>query len=89
MTIDDLSELLKFIQKNNSWEQASYLFRHRKQPKYIDCKVWFTLDTRDGIIFYIKFRQSGKDKSFSVENKHDLDKVYKYLNEGDEGDIDD
>ena len=52
-------------------------------PKYLDFKLWFTLDTRDGIIFYLKTRQSGKDKSFRIETKDDLDKFYKWLDKKD------
>ena len=64
MTIDDLKELLDYIMKNNSWKEFSYLYHERKQPKYIDVKVWFTLDT-----------------SFRVENKKDLQRVYKWLDD--------
>ncbi|MCI8461000.1 MAG: hypothetical protein HFE81_06340 [Bacilli bacterium] len=81
MTINDLKELLEYIMKNNSWKEFSYLYQKRKQPKYIDVKVWFTLDTRDGIIFYLKTRNAGKDKSFRIEDKNDLQKVYKWLDE--------
>ena len=81
MTTSDLKELLDYIMKNNSWKEMSYYNCNRKQPKYLDFKVWFTLDTRDGIIFYFKTRSSGQDRSFSVENKKDLEKVYKWLDE--------
>lgn len=81
MTTTDLKELLDYIMKNNSWKEMSYYNCNRKQPKYLDFKVWFALDTRDGIVFYFKTRHSGKDKSFRVENKHDLEKVYEWLNE--------
>lgn len=67
--------------KNNSWKEFSYLYRKRKQPKYIDVKVWFTLDTRGEIVFYLKTRHAGHDKSFRVENKKDLQRVYKWLDE--------
>ena len=79
MTTSDLKELLDYIMQNNSWKEMSYYNRKRKQPKYLDFKVWFTLDTRDGIIFYFKTRSSRQDRSFRVENKKDLEKVYKWL----------
>lgn len=52
-------------------------------PKYLDFRLWFTLDTRDGIIFYLKTRHSGKDKSFRIETKEDLNKFYKWLDKRD------
>lgn len=81
MTINDLKELLEYIMKNNSWKEMSYYNCRRKQPKYVDVKVWFTLDTRDGIVFYLKTRHAGGDKSFRVEDKKDLQKIYDWLNE--------
>lgn len=82
MTIEQLSKLLESIMKNNSWKQCSSLFTGKRQPKYIDVKVEFTMDTRDGIIFNISFRESRKDiTSFRVENEQDLRKVYDYLDD--------
>ena len=81
MTTSDLKELLDYIMQNNSWKEMSYYNRKRKQPKYLDFKVWFTLDTRDEIIFYFKARSSGQDRSFRIDNKKDLEKVYKWLDE--------
>lgn len=81
MTSQDLKDLIDYVMKNNSWKECSYLFYNRKQPKYLDFKLEFTLDTRDGIIFFIKFRHSGEDKSFWVENKEDLKEIYKWLDE--------
>lgn len=79
MNSQDLKDLIDYVMENNSWKECSYLYKRRKQPKYLDFKLSFTLDTRDGIIFYLKFRHSGKDKSFRVENKKDLAKVYEWL----------
>lgn len=81
MNSQDLKDLIDYVMKNNSWKEASYIFHKRKQPKYLDFKLEFTLDTRDGIIFFLNFRHSGKDESFSVENKDDLKKVYEWLDE--------
>ena len=82
MTIEQLSKLLESIMKNNSWKQCSSLFTGKRQPKYIDVKVEFTMDTRDGIIFNISFRESRKDiKTFRVESEKDLKEVYEYLDE--------
>lgn len=79
MNSQDLKDLIDYVMENNSWKEMSYLFQRRKQPKYLDFKLYFTLDTRDGIIFYLKCRHSGEDKSFRVENKEDLKKVYEWL----------
>lgn len=81
MNSQDLKEFIDYVMENNSWKEMSYYNCRRKQPKYLDFKLWFTLDTRDGIVFYLKTRHSGKDKSFRVENKKDLQKVYEWLNE--------
>lgn len=82
MTIDQLSDLLKSIMRNNSWKQCSSLFTGKRQPKYIDTTIEFTMDTRDGMIFHISFRESRKDiKTFRVENENDLKEVYEYLDE--------
>lgn len=81
MNSQDLKDLIDYVMKNNSWKECSCLFHKRKQPKYLDFKLQFTLDTRDGIIFSITFRQSGEDKSFWVENQSDLKEVYKWLDE--------
>ena len=51
MTINDLKELLEYIMTNNSWKEMNYYNCRINQTKYLDVKVWFTLDTRDGIIF--------------------------------------
>lgn len=83
MTSQDLKDLIDYVMGNNSWKECSYLFHRRKQPKYLDFELKFTLDTRDGIIFHIKFRYSREDKSFWVENKEDLKKVYEWLDEVD------
>lgn len=81
MSSQDLKELIDYIMKNNSWKEMSYYYHKRKQPKYVDFRMWFTLDTRDGIVFYLKTRSAGKDRSFRVENKKDLEKVYKWLDD--------
>lgn len=81
MTSKDLKDLIDYIMENNSWKECSYLFHKRKQPKYLDFELKFTLDTRDGIIFCIEFRNYGDDAKFWVENKEDLKKVYKWLDE--------
>ena len=81
MNSQDLKNLIDYVMKNNSWKECSFFYEGRKQPKYLDFKLWFTLDTRDGIIFYLKTRHSGKEKSFRVENQNDLKKVYKWLDE--------
>lgn len=83
MTSQDLKNLIDYVMKNNSWKECSALLQNRKMPKYLDFRLWFTLDTRDGIIFYIKTRHSGKDKSFRIENKNDLDDFYKWLDKED------
>lgn len=87
MNSQDLKDLIDYVMENNSWKEMSYYNCRRKQPKYLDFRLWFTLDTRDGIVFYLKTRSSGKDRSFRVENKKDLEKVYKWLDEVKDSDI--
>ena len=83
MTSQDLKDLIDYVMENNSWKESSALMKNRKMPKYLDFRLWFTLDTRDGIIFYIKTRHSGKDKSFRIENKKDLEDFYSWLDKED------
>ena len=83
MTSQDLKDLIDYVMKNNSWKECSAFLYGRKMPKYLDFRLWFTLDTRDGIIFYLKTRHSGKDKSFRIEDKEDLEKFYKWLDKED------
>lgn len=78
MNSQDIKNLIDYVMENNSWKKYSALYG-RKAPKYLDFKLWFTLDTRDGIIFYLKTRQGGKDKSFRIEDKKDLKEFYKWL----------
>lgn len=79
MNSQDLKDLLDYVMEHNSWKKCSAFMENRKMPKYLDFRLWFTLDTRDGIIFYLKVRHSGKDKSFRIETKEDLNKFYKWL----------
>lgn len=83
MNSQDLKDLLDYVMEHNSWKQYSALMKNRKMPKYLDFRLWFTLDTRDGIIFYLKVRHSGKDRSFRIETKEDLNKFYKWLDKRD------
>lgn len=83
MTSQDIKDLIDYVMEHNSWKQYSALMENRKMPKYLDFRLWFTLDTRDGVIFYLKTRHSGKDRSFRIENKTDLDKFYKWLDKKD------
>lgn len=83
MNSQDIKDLIDYVMEHNSWKKCSALMEHRKMPKYLDFRLWFTLDTRDGIIFYLKTRHSGRDKSFRIENKTDLDKFYKWLDKRD------
>lgn len=83
MNSQDLKDLIDYIMEHNSWKNCSAFMENRKMPKYLDFKLWFTLDTRDGIIFYLKTRQSGKDKSFRIETKEDLKKLCKWLEKRD------
>lgn len=83
MTSQDLKDLIDYVMENNSWKECSAYLKNRKMPKYLDFRLWFTLDTRDGIIFYLKTRHSGKDKSFRIENKKDLEDFYFWLDKED------
>lgn len=76
MNSKDLKDFIDYIMKNNSWKAFSHLLRDRKQYKYIDLR----LDTRDGKIFYISFEDYSENKQeFRIENKKDLKKLYKWL----------
>lgn len=83
MNSQDLKDLIDYIMEHNSWKNCSAFMENRKMPKYLDFKLWFTVDTRDGIIFYLKTRQSGKDRSFRIETKEDLKILYKWLEKRD------
>lgn len=76
MNSQNLKDLIDYVMEHNSWKKCSAM-ENRKMPKYLDFKLWFTLDTRDGIIFYLKTRQSGKDKSYYGGEMIDFDKKNK------------
>lgn len=78
MNSQELKNLVDYIMENNSQKEASYITRGRKQYKYVD----FRLDTRDGSIYSVIFK-NGKDdvKAFEIENEEDLQKIYEWLDE--------
>lgn len=76
MTPEQLLKLLNYIMENNSWNKfGEVVRRNRNVIKYIN----FTLDSRDGKIFSIRFRQGGSDKQFTINCELDIDKIYKWL----------
>lgn len=76
MTPKQLFELLNYIMENNSWNKfGEVVRRNRNAIKYTD----FTLDSRDGKIFSVRFRQGGCDKRFTINCESDIDKIYKWL----------
>lgn len=82
MNSQDLKNLIDYVMANNSWKNLSAM-ENRKMPKYLDFQVFFTLDTRDGIVFSLTTRQSGKDNSFRIETKKDLEQFYNWLDKKD------
>lgn len=81
MTPKQFSELLDYIKENNCWGDKMYEVcceKNRRAIKYVDA----VFDSRDGTIFYLKFRDSthGEDCVFRIENENDIKKVYEYLN---------
>jgi hypothetical protein len=76
MNSQDLKNLIDYIMENNSQKEASFITRGRRQYKYVD----FRLDTRDGSIFSVIFR-NGKDDNiqFEVLTEEDLQKIYDWL----------
>lgn len=82
MNSQDLKNLIDYVMANNSWKNFSAM-ENRKMPKYLDFQVFFTLDTRDGIVFSLTTRQSGKDNSFRIETKKDLEQFYNWLDKKD------
>lgn len=82
MTPKQSAELLDYIKENNSWGDKMYevcCVRNRRAVKYVDA----VFDSRDGTVWYLKFRSPthGKDKEFRIENENDIKKVYEYLDE--------
>jgi hypothetical protein len=84
MTIDQLSDLLKYIMKNNGWEDlyTNSIDKCRICFKYVD----ISFDTRDGFIWQICFREgvsinkNVEDKVFHIESKEDIKAIYEFLN---------
>ncbi len=83
VTISDINQLLKIVSESHGWKHyyknimsSDYAVGKVKLFKYID----FTLDTRDMEIWSITFRGGGKDKTFYIESKEELDGVIKWLN---------
>lgn len=76
MTPEQLLKLLNYIMENNSWNKlGEVLKRNRNAIKYID----FTLDSRDGRVFSIRFRQGGCEKQFTINCKSDIEHIYEWL----------
>ena len=76
MTPEQLLNLLNYIMENNSWNKlGEVVLRNRNAIKYID----FTLDSRDGRVFSVRFRQGGCDKQFTINCKSDIEHIYEWL----------
>ncbi|MEE1007089.1 MAG: hypothetical protein U0L66_07850 [Acutalibacteraceae bacterium] len=76
MTPEQLLKLLNYIMENNSWNKLGEVVgNNRNAIKYID----FTLDSRDGRVFSIRFRQGGCDKRFTINCKSDIEHIYEWL----------
>lgn len=81
MTPKQYLELLDYISKNNGWGRDMYqniVKRKRKVIKYIAS----IFDSRDGIIYAVRFSLGGKEWTlFRIENEQDLKTVYEWLDE--------
>ena len=76
MTPEQLLKLLNYIMENNSWNKLGEVVgNNRNAIKYID----FTLDSRDGSVFSIRFRQGGCEKQFTINCKSDIEHIYEWL----------
>lgn len=76
MTPEQLLRLLNYIMENNSWNKlGEVLGNNRNAIKYTD----FTLDSRDGRIFSVRFRQGGRDKQFTINCESDIEHIYEWL----------
>lgn len=76
MTPEQLLKLLNYIMENNSWNKlGEVLGNNRNAIKYTD----FTLDSRDGRIFSVRFRQGGCDKQFTINCESDIEHIYEWL----------
>ena len=82
MTPLEFAKLLDYIKYNNGWGENMYenqVIRHRRCFKYVNSNF----DTRDGRIWHIEFLEYGgsEPRPFRIENKSDIIKIYEYLNE--------
>ena len=78
MNSQDLKNLIDYIMDNNSQKEASFITKGGKQYKYVN----FSLDTRDGKIFEVKFINPKKEvETFGTESPYHLDSLYKWLDE--------
>lgn len=84
MSIEQLTDLLNYIKKNNCWGNGMMDVihnRHRKAIKYVNT----TFDSRDGTVFVVTFRSvvGGKEdeKFFRVDTNRDLANIYQWLDE--------
>lgn len=79
MNSQNLKNLIDYIMENNSQKEASYILRGRRQYKYVD----FRLDTRDGNIYSVIFKNGGNTDAvkFDIETERDLEKLYAWLDE--------
>jgi hypothetical protein len=82
MSIEEYVELLKYIQKNHSWEHMSKVPKGNMLIKYIRSSV----DTRQGFIWQVIFNDvcgsiDGKEEHiFDADCNYNLkDRIYKFL----------
>lgn len=62
LTIEELSELLQYIEKHNSWKNN---LKAQRLIKYVD----FSFDTRDCTVWKINLRLSGQGEPHSVQRR--------------------
>jgi len=90
MTYDELCELLKYIEVNNSWLNM-YDICSKNPKRRIVKYVRFSMDTRESDVWNVTFDNiiggyGGKDPvTFRTEMGYSLkERVYKWLNEEEE-----
>ena len=76
MTPEQLLKLLNYIMENNSWDKfGEEINKNRNDIKYTD----FTLYSRHGRVFSIRFREGGCEKQFTINCKSDIEHIYEWL----------
>ena len=90
MNLEEFSKLYKFLMENHSWKSMfdDYVEGRNRQcrrPKYFVVNI----DTRTGEFWSITFNPGSPEpekRSFRLDDKEDLEAMYKWLVDGNESD---